>query len=137
MNNEVSGQLIMKRITLMTHPNRLNEFLKQFYWMRKLQRINNITLLCASQLLPFFSGFFFLFSSLGAGLWTAAAGEAGGAGPEAVGGMAFEMDSTPVSPDGIATSHTTIGTQEKDQKKNKYLNNQSELPSATLFLKNL
>lgn len=93
--------------------------------MRKLQRINNITLLCASQLLPFFSGFFFLFSSLGAGLWTAAAGEAEGACPEGVGGMVFEKDSTLVSPDGIATSHTTIGTQEKGQKKNKSYKNKN------------
>lgn len=93
--------------------------------MRKLQRINNITLLCASQLLPFFSGFFFLFSSLGVALWTAAAGEAEGTGPEGVGGMVFEKDSTPVSPDGIATLHTTIGTQEKDQNKNKYYKNKS------------
>lgn len=31
----------------MTHPNRLNELLKQLYWMWNLQRLHNVALLCA------------------------------------------------------------------------------------------
>lgn len=107
----------------MTHPNRLNELLNQIYWNAKTSKESKYNhALCHIyflQLLPFFSGFFFLLSSLGGGLWTAAAGEAEGAGPEGVGGVGFEMHSTLVSPDGMATSRTARGTQEKGQRKNR------------------
>lgn len=68
------------------------------------------------QLLPFFSGFlFFLLSSLGGGLWTAAAGEAEGAGPEGVGGVGTGGHSVLASSDGMATSSTTGGTKDRGQ----------------------
>lgn len=85
--------------------------------MWKLQKIpNKNPAMCHIffiQPLPFFSGFFFLFSSLGGGLWTAAAaaaaaaGGAEGAGAEGVEGVGFELHSTAGSPDGMATSRTT------------------------------
>lgn len=72
------------------------------------------------QLLPFFSGFFFfLLSSLGGGLWTAAAaGEADGAGPEGVGGVGTGVHSALASAEGMATSSTTGGTQDRGKMKN-------------------
>lgn len=64
-----------------------------------------------------------MLSSLDGGLWTAAAGEAEGAGPEGLGVVGFELHSTLLSPDGIATSCTTGGTKEKKVSRNKLLNN--------------
>lgn len=71
------------------------------------------------QLLPFFSGFFFfLLSSLGGGLWIAAAGEEEGAGPEGVGGVGTEVHTVLASSDGMATSSTAGGTQDRGQMTN-------------------
>lgn len=69
------------------------------------------------QLLPFFSGFFFLLSFVGGGLWTAAgAGEAEGAGPEGGAGADFETHSATVSPAGMGT-HTAGGNRNRQEEK--------------------
>lgn len=59
--------------------------------------------------LPFFSGFFFLPSSLGGGLLAASAGELETAGPE--GSEGFEQHSTFIWPEGMATSRTAAKKQ--------------------------
>lgn len=66
-------------------------------------------------LLPFFSGFFFLASSLGEMSLTAATdgAEPEGAGPEGLGGVGFELHSTVVALDGMGTSSTTERTDAK------------------------
>lgn len=65
------------------------------------------------KILPFLSGFFFLFSSLGGGLWTAAAGEVAGGGPDAAGGAGSGLHSTLASPD-VMVTQTKRGKQKHD-----------------------
>lgn len=68
--------------------------------------------------LPFFSGFFFLFSALGGELWTAAGGEAAGGGPDAAGGAGSDLHSTEESPDVMVTQTKRRGTQRYDLQHN-------------------
>lgn len=83
---------------------------------------------------PFFSGFFFLLSSLGGGLWTAAAGEAEGAGPVDLGAVGFELHSTMASADGMATSRTAGRIQAKGLSCGSYLLSSSQVSLMTDIL---
>lgn len=125
MNNEVSGPLIMKHMTqlfCMTHLNRLNEPLKRFYWMRKLQRICNVTPLCA--ILIFSSCYLSSLASSYSHLWEGGSGQQREQRRQRVPGPRAERRQTSEHTRRLchllAWARTLQEATEKDRRKNKH-----------------